>query len=115
MEMNTTGLTSTLAPALSAVQHNAACEDNLDEDMSDSELSEFEAEIEENLSTASPDSSPDNDLNEHISDERMEIEDSDEEAKTMSTNKGRRRAVVREYYDPELFGLRRSVSDSNPS
>lgn len=67
---------------------------------SDSDLSQFEAQIEKDLDSASPINGVKDD-----SDDAMDIES--EEDKPV---KGKRRTSVKEYYDPELYGLRRSVS-----
>ena len=101
----------------SAITPNQTAHDgDMDDDMSDSDLSQFEAEIEQNLSSASPESSPinganDDDDNVSEDDDAMEV-DSEEEVKPSHANKGRHRASTKEYYDPELFGLRRSVCSS---
>ena len=79
----------------------------MEDDISDSGLSQFEAEIEENLSSASPDTSARNDTNDHVSDDAMDV-DSEDDVKP-SHNKGRKGGSTREYFDPELYGLRRSV------
>jgi hypothetical protein len=89
----------------------AAQDDDLDDDVSDSDLSQFEAEIEQNLSSASPETSHVNGTNnddDNVSEDAMEI-DSEEDVKPSHNNKARHRASTKEYYDPELFGLRRSV------
>jgi len=85
-----------------------ALDGDMEDDLSDGGLSQFEAEIEENLSSASPDTSARNDTNDHLSDDAMDI-DSEEDVKPSHTNKGRKGANTREYFDPELYGLRRSV------
>jgi TATA-binding protein-associated factor Taf7 len=99
--------TSAITPAQTA--HDG----DIGDDMSDSDLSQFEAEIEQNLSSASPESSPvnganDDDDNVSEDDDAMDV-DSEEDVKPSYANKGRHRASTKEYYDPELFGLRRSV------
>lgn len=89
----------------------AVHDDDLDDDVSDSDLSQFEAEIEQNLSSASPETSHVNGTNnddDNVSEDAMEI-DSEEDVKPSHHNKARHRASTKEYYDPELFGLRRSV------
>ena len=96
---------STITPA------QAAQDDDLSDDLSDSDLSQFEAEIEQNLSSASPETSQVNGTNnedDNISDDAMEV-DSEEDVKPSLSNKARHRTSTKEYYDPELFGLRRSV------
>jgi hypothetical protein len=99
---------STHSPA-SAIIPSAAAEDgNQDDDGSDTEMSDLEAEIEQNFSSASPGSSASNDANEHGSFEAMDI-DSEDDVKSPHVNKATRRVSTKEYYDPELFGLRRSV------
>jgi hypothetical protein len=102
---------SSLSPASPTVQPAIALQDNQDDDLSDTDLSQFQAEIEQNLSSASPESTPLNGTTEPVSDDVMQV-DSEEDTKPMNSNKGRRRATAKEYYDPELFGLRRSVSRS---
>ena len=79
-----------------------------DDDLSESGLSELGAEIEQNLSSATPEGSGEGDDVEHDSDDAMDIE-SDEDSRPMQENRPRKRASVREHYDPELYGLRRSV------
>lgn len=96
--------TSPITPA------QPAQDDDLADDVSDSDLSQFEAEIEQNLSSASPETSHINGTNNDddiVSDDTMDV-DSEEEEKP-SHAKARHRASTKEYYDPELFGLRRSV------
>jgi hypothetical protein len=79
------------------------------DDLSDSDLSQFQAEIEQNLSSASPESNlPQNGANEHNFTEPMDV-DSDEEVRQSHVSRNKR-TVTREYFDPELYGLRRSVS-----
>ena len=99
---------STLSPASATILSAAAEDENQDDDGSDSEMSDLEAEIEKNLSSASPGSSASNGANEHGSFEAMDI-DSEDDIKSLHMNKTPRRVSTREYYDPELFGLRRSV------
>jgi hypothetical protein len=98
---------STLSPASAITPAHKAQDDDMEDDISDSGLSQFEAEIEENLSSASPDTSARNDTNDHVSDGAMDV-DSEDEVKP-SHNKGRKGGSTREYFDPELYGLRRSV------
>jgi hypothetical protein len=98
---------STLSAASAITPAHKAQNDDMEDDLSDSGLSQFGAEIEENLSTASPDTSARNDTHDHVSDDAMDI-DSEEDAKP-SNSKGRKGGNSREYLDPELYGLRRSV------
>ena len=100
---------SSLSPASANVPSVVAQQDSQDDDLSDTDLSQFQAELEQNLSSASPESSPLNGTGEVVSDDVMQV-DSEEETKPVNVNKGRRRVSAKEYYDPELFGLRRSVS-----
>jgi len=82
---------------------------SIDDDyLSDSGLSELGAEIEQNLSSATPDGSEQDDDEEHGYDDVMDVE-SEEDVKPVQENKSRKRTAAKEYYDPELFGLRRSV------
>jgi hypothetical protein len=109
MNLNDSHPNSTF-PLLSEIRPFTAAQDgNQDDDLSDSDLSQFQAEIEQNLSSASPGRSLPNGTNEHGSDEVMEV-DSEDDVKPTHVNKVRRRMSTKEYYDPELFGLRRSVS-----
>lgn len=98
----------TLSNGPAAMLFTAAQDENQDDDLSDSDLSQFEAEIEQNLSSASPGSSAPNGVNEHGSSEAMDV-DSEEDIKSTHVNKASRRVSTKEYFDPELFGLRRSV------
>jgi len=100
---------STLSPAPASMPSMTVHEDDMDDELSDSDLSQFQAEIERNLSSASPETSPQNVTTEHVSDEHMDV-DSEEDVKFPGSSKSRKRANMKEYYDPELFGLRRSVS-----
>src|SRR5271170_4593772 len=109
MEVDSRHPSSSLSSASPIVQSAVALQDNQDEDLSDTDLSQFQAEIEQNLSSASPESSPPNGTTEPVSDDVMQV-DSEEDTKPVNLNKGRRRASTKEYFDPELFGLRRSVS-----
>jgi hypothetical protein len=114
MDIDSRHPSSSLSPASSIVQSAVAPQDSQDEDLSDTDLSQFQAEIEQNLSSASPESSPLNGTTEPVSDDVMQV-DSEEDTKPVNSNKGRRRVNAKEYYDPELFGLRRSVSHSQVS
>jgi hypothetical protein len=67
---------------------------------SDSDLSDLEAEIEKDLSSASPVNGT-----KDSSDDDMDIDSEDEKP-----SKNKKRNNAKEYYDPELYGLRRSVS-----
>jgi hypothetical protein len=87
-----------------------------DDDLSDSSLSQLEAEIEQGLASASPDTrrvvtngttamavSP--------SDDAMEIDSDEEDVKQHRvSSRSKKRLTEREYFDPDLYGLRRSVS-----
>lgn len=99
---------STLSSASAITPAHQAQDDDMEDELSDSGFSQFEAEIEENLSSASPDTSAHNDTNDDASDDAMDV-DSEEDVKPSHTNKGRKGANTREYFDPELYGLRRSV------
>jgi hypothetical protein len=99
---------STLSPASAITPALTAQNGDMEDDLSDSDLSQFEAEIEENLSSASPETSAPNDTNDHASDDAMEV-DSEDDVKTSQANKARKGGNTREYFDPELYGLRRSV------
>jgi hypothetical protein len=94
---------STTMPSVAANDHNQ------DIDMSDSDLSQFQAQIEHDLSSASPESSHLHGGHNNVSEEPMDV-DTDEEVGLAHVNKGRKKTSTKEYYDPELFGLRRSVS-----
>jgi hypothetical protein len=83
-------------------------DDDLDDDLSDSGLSQFGAEIEKNLSSVSPESSTLNGRNDNGSDDAMDV-DSEDGAITSHANKGRRQGNAKEYLDPDLYLLRRSV------
>jgi len=113
MDVDSRHPSSSLSPASAIVQSDGAQQDSPDDDLSDSDLSQFQAEIEQNLSSASPESSPPNVTTEPVSDEAMQV-DSEEDTRPVNANKGRRRVSAKEYYDPELFGLRRSVSPCQP-
>ena len=105
--------TSTLSSTSFLVPSIAVQDEMQDDDISDSELSQFQAEIEKDLSTASPESSARNGTNEHASDNAMDVDsEEDEQVKPMHVKKSQRRVNTKEYYDPELFGLRRSVRRS---
>lgn len=112
MDIDSRHPSSSLSPASAIVPPAVAHRDSPDDELSDSDLSQFQAEIEQNLSSASPESSPPNGTTDPVFDEVMLV-DSDEDMKPVNVNKGRRRTSAKEYYDPELFGLRRSVSPSN--
>lgn len=99
---------STLSPASAITPALTAQNDDLEDDLSDSDMNQFEAEIEENLSSASPETSGHNDTNDLASDDAMDV-DSEDDAKTSHANKARKGGSSKEYYDPELYGLRRSV------
>ena len=99
---------STYSPASIPVPSTAAHDGIQDDDLSDSELSQLQAEIERGLSSASPGTSPPTRSHENVSDELIE-EDSEGEIKPASASKSRKRVTTKEYLDPELFGLRRSV------
>jgi hypothetical protein len=105
---------STYSPASVPVPSTAAHDDTQEDDLSDSELSQLQAEIERSLSSASPETSLPIRSNENVFDEVIEV-DSDEEIKRISESKSRKRVTTKEYYDPELFGLRRSVCLFFPS
>ena len=76
---------------------------------SDSDLSDFQAEIEKDLSSAMPGSSVHGNGEDAESEDAMDVE-SDEDNKPVQTNKSSsRRMSTKEYFDPELYGLRRSV------
>jgi hypothetical protein len=114
MDIDSRHPSSSLSPVSKDVHSTVAQQDTPDDDLSDTDLSQFQAEIEENLTSASPESSPLNGTTEQVSDDVMQI-DSEEESKPVNPNKGRRRTTAKEYYDPELFGLRRSVWHLRPS
>jgi|SRR5271168_3228535 len=114
MDIDSRHPSSSLSPASPIDQSAVAPQDSQDEDLSDTDLSQFQAEIEQNLTSASPESSPLNGTTEPVSDDVMQV-DSEEDSKPVNSNKGRRRVSAKEYYDPELFGLRRSVSHSRVS
>jgi hypothetical protein len=108
MDVDDSHPNSTYSPASIPLPSTAAHDDFQEDDLSDSELIEFQAEIEQTLSSSSPETNPPNQSNEHVSD--MIIEgDSEDEAKSEGVSKSRRRVTTKEYFDPELFGLRRSV------
>jgi hypothetical protein len=85
-------------------------DDSMDDGLSDSELSQFEAEIEKDLSST-PESGTPNGANGHASDDAMDI-DSDDDLRPSHAGKGRRRGSTKEYFDPDLYLLRRSVCHS---
>lgn|SRR5579862_9802740 len=98
---------STHSESPSSLSTPFAMDANLPEDVSDSpsspsdsDLSQFEAEIEKNLSSASP---PVNGTKDD-SEDPMDVDSEDE--KPIKT---KRRTSTKEYFDPELYGLRRSV------
>ena len=99
---------STLSPVSAITPALTAQNDDMEDDLSDSDMSQFEAEIEENLTSASPETSGHNDTNDHASEDAMDV-DSEDDAKTSNANKARKGGNSREYFDPELYGLRRSV------
>lgn len=96
----------------SLVPSTAAQDDMQEDDLSDSMLSQYGAEIEQQLSTASPERSAPNGTNVQVSDDAMDVDSEEEDVKPMHMKKSQRRVTAKEYYDPELFGLRRSVSHS---
>ena len=88
--------------------------DVFDDDLSDAALTQLEAEIEQGLSSASPDGlsrlangASTKDVS--SSDDAMIIESDDEDVKQPVFSRSKKRATEREYFDPELYGLRRSV------
>jgi hypothetical protein len=81
-------------------------------DISDSDLSQLEAEIEKNLTYLSQPRHSQSHPPEDMSGEPMDI-DAEDEIKQINAAKNKR-TVAREYYDPELYGLRRSVSTFVP-
>jgi hypothetical protein len=91
------------APPIAVVDGNG-----LGDDFSDSDLSQFKAEIEQNLSSVSSASSTLSGANENVSDDAMDV-DSEDDVRPSHAGKGRRRGSTKEYYDPELYLLRRSV------
>src|SRR2546423_35864 len=72
--------------------------------VSDDDLSQFGAELEKSLSAASSDVPNANPLVQ----EDSEDAESEGETNAVTHHKGRRTSV-KEYFDPELYGLRRSV------
>ena len=99
----TSSLTSATVPIA------LAYDNGLDDDLSDSDLSQFKAEIEKNLSSVSPESSTLNDTaNDHVYDDAIDV-DSEDDVRQLHTGKGRRRGSTKEYLDPDLYLLRRSV------
>src|SRR2546423_15152197 len=99
---------STLSPVSAITPALTAQNDDMEDDLSDSDMSQFEAEIEENLTSVSPETSGHNDTHDHASEDAMDV-DSEDDAKTSNANKARKGGNSREYFDPELYGLRRSV------
>ena len=99
---------STLSPVSAILPAHVAYEDDELDDLSDSGLSQFEAEIEQNLSSTSPGGTSGDAAHLHVSNDPIDVDT--EELKPANANKARKRTHAREYYDPELFGLRRSVS-----
>jgi len=76
---------------------------------SDSDLSDFQAELEKDLSSAMPGSSVHANGEDAESEDAMDVE-TDEDNKPVQPNKSTsRRMSTKEYFDPELYGLRRSV------
>ena len=108
MDLDGSHASSTLSSASEIVPHAAAHERYQDDDLSDSDLSQFQAEIEQNLSSASPGSTSANGAIIQASDDAMDVDT--EEMKLGNMANSRKRTAVKEYYDPELYGLRRSVS-----
>ena len=98
---------STSSPASATVPSTAIHNNDMDDDMSDSDLSQFEAEIEKELSS-SPESGTLNGANGHASDDAMEV-DSEDDVRPSHAGKGRRQGSTKEYMDPDLYLLRRSV------
>jgi hypothetical protein len=92
--------------ASAAVPSALILDDDLEDDLSDSGLSQFGAEIEKNLS--SPESSTLNGTNDNGSDDAMDV-DSEDDAIPSHANKGRRQGNAKQYLDPDLYLLRRSV------
>ena len=109
MNLDDSHPTSTLSSLVPSI---AAQDEMQDDDRSDSEFSQFQAEIEQELFIASPEGSAPNGTNEHASDDAMDVDSEEEDVKPMHVKKTQRRVGTKEYYDPELFGLRRSVSRS---
>jgi len=88
--------------------------DAFDDDLSDTSLSQLGVEIEQGLSSALPDGlsrlangMSTNDVS--PSDDAMIIESDDEDIKQPVSSRSKKRVTEREYFDPELYGLRRSV------
>ena len=99
--------------SLSALVPSTAAQDEVqDDDLSDSVLSQYRAEIEQEMCSASPEGGALHGTNEHASDDAMDVDSEEEDVKPMHVKKTQRRVSAKEYYDPELFGLRRSVSRS---
>ena len=113
MNLDGTHPNSTLSPTSAPVFSGASQDENQDDDLSDAGMSQFIDEIEHDLSTASPGINEPNGTNDNGPDELMDV-DSDEEIKSSHVNKPPRRATAKEYFDPELFGLRRSVCVFSP-
>src|ERR1700752_3000897 len=89
---------STSFPAMPSISpaHNGGIQD----DLSDDDLSDLHAEIENNLSSASPESSFSNGVNDQDSDDAMDV-DSETEVRPLHVSKGPRRTnSTKEYYDP---------------
>jgi hypothetical protein len=108
MNLDRTHSTSALSPASAPVFSAASQDENQDDDLFDVGMSQFINEIEHDLSSASPAIDRYNGTNDPDPDEMMDI-DSEEEVKLPHVNKAPRRVPAKEYFDPELFGLRRSV------
>jgi len=113
MSLNDPHANSSLSSIATTVPSSVAQDENQDDDLSDTDLSQFQAEIEQNLSSATPGSR--NGTTEPVSDDAMDVDTDEEQVEQANSNKARRRVSTKEYYDPELFGLRRSVSASHPS
>jgi len=89
--------------------------DAFDDDLSDTSLSQLGAEIEQGLSSALPDgrsrfANGTSSQDVSPSDDAMIIESDDEDVKQPVSSRSKKRVSGREYFDPELYGLRRSVS-----
>jgi hypothetical protein len=96
-------------------------DESLDDGLSDTSLSQLEAEIEQGLSSDSPDSrshgiavNGTSTKDGSLSDDAMDVDSDDDEGNQAVPSHPKKRVSEREYFDPELYGLRRSVSPTLP-
>jgi hypothetical protein len=98
-----------------------AKDERFDDGLSDTSLSQLEAEIEQGLSSDSPDSrshgiavNGTSTKDGSLSDDAMDVDSDDDDGDRAVPSHPKKRVSGREYFDPELYGLRRSVCSTLP-